>query len=129
MSLATRCTSCGTVFRVAQDQLKVSEGWVRCGRCDAVFNALEGLLDLDRETPAEWDEGAPPSPGPERDPPAVADQAAADDDAAGLQERADAYATTAPASLGDLLADPIDAHLFRNRRAESDKSPPVQVDE
>ena len=25
MSLATRCTSCGTVFRVVQDQLKVSE--------------------------------------------------------------------------------------------------------
>ena len=45
MSLATRCTSCGTVFRVVQDQLKVSEGWVRCGRCNEVFNALEGLFD------------------------------------------------------------------------------------
>jgi len=54
MSLATRCTSCGTVFRVVQDQLKVSEGWVRCGRCDAVFNALEGLFDLERDTPPEW---------------------------------------------------------------------------
>ena len=43
-------------------------------------------------------------------------------------ERSDAYATTSPASLGDLLADPIDAHLFRNRRAESDKSTPQQVD-
>ena len=43
MSLATRCTACGTVFRVVQDQLKVSEGWVRCGRCNEVFNALEGL--------------------------------------------------------------------------------------
>ena len=51
MSLATRCTSCGTVFRVVQDQLKVSEGWVRCGRCDEVFNALEGLFDLEREPP------------------------------------------------------------------------------
>ena len=29
MSMATRCTSCGTIFRVVQDQLKVSEGWVR----------------------------------------------------------------------------------------------------
>ena len=46
MSLATRCTSCGTVFRVVQDQLKVSEGWVRCGRCNEVFNAIEGLFDL-----------------------------------------------------------------------------------
>ena len=54
MSLATRCTSCGTVFRVVQDQLKVSEGWVRCGRCDNVFNALESLFDLEREAPPEW---------------------------------------------------------------------------
>jgi predicted Zn finger-like uncharacterized protein len=53
MSLATRCTSCGTVFRVVQDQLKVSEGWVRCGRCNEVFNALEGLFDLERDTPPE----------------------------------------------------------------------------
>ena len=58
MSLATRCTSCGTVFRVVQDQLKVSEGWVRCGRCESVFNALEGLLDLEREVPTGWDEAA-----------------------------------------------------------------------
>jgi predicted Zn finger-like uncharacterized protein len=46
-SLATACPSCATVFRVVQDQLKVSQGWVRCGRCHEVFNALEGLFDLD----------------------------------------------------------------------------------
>lgn len=46
MSLATRCSACGTAFRVVQDQLRVSEGWVRCGRCSEVFNALEGLFDL-----------------------------------------------------------------------------------
>ena len=51
MSLATRCTQCGTIFKVVQDQLKVSEGWVRCGRCQEVFNALEGLFDLEREAP------------------------------------------------------------------------------
>jgi len=54
MSLATRCSACGTVFRVVQDQLKISEGWVRCGRCKEVFNALEGLFDLERESPPEW---------------------------------------------------------------------------
>ena len=53
MSLATRCTACGTIFRVVQDQLKVSEGWVRCGRCQEVFNALEGLFDLEREPPPQ----------------------------------------------------------------------------
>jgi len=51
MSLATRCPSCSTVFRVVQDQLKISEGWVRCGRCSEVFNALDGLFDLERESP------------------------------------------------------------------------------
>ncbi len=45
--LATRCPSCGTVFRVVLDQLRVSEGWVRCGRCSEVFNAAEALVDLD----------------------------------------------------------------------------------
>lgn len=53
MSLATRCTSCGTIFKVVQDQLKVSEGWVRCGRCQQVFNALEGLFDLERDPPPQ----------------------------------------------------------------------------
>jgi len=52
VSLATRCPVCQTVFRVVQDQLKVSEGWVRCGRCAKVFNAFEGLFDLEREFPA-----------------------------------------------------------------------------
>lgn len=47
MSLATRCTACGTVFRVVQDQLRVSGGWVRCGRCSEVFNAIESLVDLE----------------------------------------------------------------------------------
>src|SRR3954470_11377709 len=61
MSLATRCTSCGTVFRVVQDQLKVSEGWVRCGRCNAVFNAIEGLFDLGRDAPADAGEHGEPA--------------------------------------------------------------------
>src|SRR4029079_16429007 len=62
MSLATRCTSCGTVFRVVQDQLKVSEGWVRCGRCDAVINAIESLFDLEHEAPPPWQPGNDPPP-------------------------------------------------------------------
>src|SRR5690349_25093321 len=49
MSLATRCPSCGTIFRVVQDQLKVSEGWVRCGQCHEVFHGIESLFDLDSD--------------------------------------------------------------------------------
>ena len=47
MTLAARCPSCGTVFRVVQDQLRVSDGWVRCGRCGEVFNAVQNLVDLE----------------------------------------------------------------------------------
>lgn len=46
-ALATRCPACGTVFRVVPDQLRVSDGWVRCGRCSEVFNAPETLVDMD----------------------------------------------------------------------------------
>jgi len=64
MSLATRCTHCGTIFKVVQDQLKVSEGWVRCGRCNEVFNALPGLFDLDKDPPPPRPAHAPPPPTP-----------------------------------------------------------------
>ena len=64
MSLATRCPSCGTVFRVAQDQLKVSEGWVRCGRCSGVFNAAEVLFDIDAGTPVQPKPGTASGPLP-----------------------------------------------------------------
>lgn len=70
MSLATRCNACGTVFRVVEDQLKVSEGWVRCGRCQQVFNAVESLFDLEREAPPPWTPppaAAPPPPAESRD--------------------------------------------------------------
>ncbi len=65
MSLATRCPACHTVFRVVQDQLRVSEGWVRCGQCQEVFNALETLFDLGDGSPAVAPEtGGPPAPPP-----------------------------------------------------------------
>lgn len=74
MSLATRCPACSTVFRVVQDQLRVSEGWVRCGQCQEVFNALETLFDLGAaglpEAPTE-----PPRPEPSAPAPAPAFEA------------------------------------------------------
>lgn len=39
MSLITRCPACETLFRVVPDQLRISEGWVRCGQCDEIFDA------------------------------------------------------------------------------------------
>ena len=43
MSLVTRCPACTTTFKVVRDQLRISDGWVRCGRCSNVFDAT---LDL-----------------------------------------------------------------------------------
>jgi predicted Zn finger-like uncharacterized protein len=45
MSLITSCPACGTMFRVVPDQLKISEGWVRCGHCSEVFDAGRHLSD------------------------------------------------------------------------------------
>src|SRR3954467_4650322 len=45
MSLITSCPACGTMFRVVPDQLKISEGWVRCGHCTEVFDATAHMVD------------------------------------------------------------------------------------
>lgn len=44
MSLITRCPACGTMFKVVPDQLRISEGWVRCGQCAEIFDATASLL-------------------------------------------------------------------------------------
>lgn len=73
-NLAARCTACGTVFRVVQDQLRVAGGLVRCGRCGEVFNAAESLIDLETSAPLP----APmPAPMPAPIPVQVAAQVAA----------------------------------------------------
>ncbi len=64
MSLATRCPACGTIFRVVQDQLKVSEGWVRCGQCHEVFHGIEALFDLDSDPAIAARRGAGRAPAP-----------------------------------------------------------------
>jgi predicted Zn finger-like uncharacterized protein len=39
----TRCAHCETVFRVTPQQLQLSSGQVRCGRCQKVFDAFSTL--------------------------------------------------------------------------------------
>lgn len=46
MALATQCPHCGTMFRVAADQLKLRGGIVRCGACQGVFDGNTALVDL-----------------------------------------------------------------------------------
>ncbi|WP_119152946.1 zinc-ribbon and DUF3426 domain-containing protein [Caldimonas tepidiphila] len=73
MSFATSCPSCGTTFRVVRDQLKVSEGWVRCGRCGEVFCALDSLFEFDpQDTPSAPGGGADAGTGEAAPPPPAA---------------------------------------------------------
>src|ERR1700750_3192492 len=43
MSLITRCPACETLFKVVPDQLRISQGWVRCGQCGEIFDASADL--------------------------------------------------------------------------------------
>ncbi|MEJ7686068.1 MAG: zinc-ribbon and DUF3426 domain-containing protein [Variovorax sp.] len=51
MSLVTRCPACATAFKVVRDQLRISDGWVRCGRCSHVFDATVDLHEAPEAAP------------------------------------------------------------------------------
>lgn len=51
MGNITQCPQCGTRFRVVADQLKLSEGWVRCGQCSEVFDAAASMVVLPASAP------------------------------------------------------------------------------
>jgi predicted Zn finger-like uncharacterized protein len=50
MALAAVCPQCSTRFRVVADQLKLRNGWVRCGSCGFAFNAVERLSYVPDDT-------------------------------------------------------------------------------
>src|SRR3954466_197370 len=63
MGLITRCPTCGTMFKVVADQLRISEGWVRCGHCAEIFDATADLRDeSELELPSPV--AAPTQPAP-----------------------------------------------------------------
>ena len=74
MSLITCCPSCATRFRVVPDQLRISDGWVRCGRCQEVFDAAAALQEQQEAALAAPQPAAVPPPPPP--PPAPATEAA-----------------------------------------------------
>jgi len=67
MSLITRCPACGTMFKVVPDQLRISQGWVRCGHCAEVFDASSHMQG---EGAAPFAQATAPTPMPEPGPPA-----------------------------------------------------------
>lgn len=44
MSWITRCPACGTAYKVVPDQLKIAQGWLRCGQCQQVFDSTGMVL-------------------------------------------------------------------------------------
>jgi predicted Zn finger-like uncharacterized protein len=68
MSLITRCPACATQFKIVPDQLKLSDGWVRCGHCSDVFDAtryLESQVPGAIQSKRSGARQAPPSLGRE----------------------------------------------------------------
>jgi predicted Zn finger-like uncharacterized protein len=58
--MITRCPACGTRFRVVPDQLRISQGWVRCGHCDEVFDGAQQLHEGASASPAMSEADADP---------------------------------------------------------------------
>lgn len=58
MTLATRCPTCGTTFRVQPAQLSQRGGRVRCGKCSTVFDGV-AALDEPEAAPSPQDEPSP----------------------------------------------------------------------
>jgi hypothetical protein len=77
---------------VVSDQLKVSEGWVRCGRCTEVFNAAQLLFELEPG-------GAAPAPPQPQRPAAEVHR---------LPLRGDVASAPAAARVGASLAPPVE---------------------
>lgn len=67
MSYTTRCPACGTTFKVVPDQLKISDGWVRCGHCADVFDATLYLETWVPPTPSTVESALADSPPPGAD--------------------------------------------------------------
>jgi predicted Zn finger-like uncharacterized protein len=134
--LATRCSACGTVFRVVPDQLRVSEGWVRCGRCAQVFNAAEALLDLETGAARRLPDEIAPRPAPAPPPPPVPVREVADFRVTDRRDTAPSpQASEAPAIRAMPVVDdsasrfPGDAaeDTQADPRADPDDKPPAPV--
>jgi predicted Zn finger-like uncharacterized protein len=80
----TVCPKCALTLVVTTEDLRVAQGYVRCGRCSSVFNALARLTE-EGQASEESVETAPPaaeaSPTPPPAPPNAPPQSATDEDA------------------------------------------------
>ena len=114
MSMITRCPACATAFRVVPDQLRISDGWVRCGHCAEVFDAALALND--GGTPPA---GMPPEPQPASLAPAP--------EAGGAEPSEPAVALpTEPPWPGEPEPEPTEESQAHDTAAEDDVRPWVE---
>jgi predicted Zn finger-like uncharacterized protein len=81
--MITTCANCQSTLAVTAADLRIGQGYVRCGRCDKVFNALLTLTEAEdepapdgpesvahgtRSMPALEEDPLPPLPGGEEEP-------------------------------------------------------------
>jgi predicted Zn finger-like uncharacterized protein len=64
----TVCPKCALTLVVTATDLKVGQGYVRCGRCSNVFNALVAITEERHGTPAPQATAAPPPSPPPPEP-------------------------------------------------------------
>lgn len=114
-ALITRCPACATMFKVVPDQLRVSEGWVRCGHCGEVFDARAHLQEADAVAQAQSDAAAaspePAEPAPPPPASIVREQAASNDSE--LPSELNSDLTGEPVS--ELPSDLPSAHSITSR--------------
>ena len=128
MSLITRCPACATLFKVVPDQLKLSDGWVRCGHCSDVFDATRYLenwaLGAAEQPPSG---GRQASPGSETEKPIapheLVHQAAGVESVAPLQQ-----AARESAFPFDADAVPAPLHVDENELALALEEPELPPD-
>lgn len=109
MSLITCCPACGTMFKVVADQLRISEGWVRCGHCTEVFDATAHMRD---PAPEEPEDVGPEIAEPEVSQPEVSQpQVAAPVAVERPEPVAQATPRAAPAAVAEEAPAPVSAPL------------------
>jgi len=58
MHWIARCPACGATYRVVPDQIKIAQGWLRCGQCEEAFDStglLVGWPDTEQNTSVATD--------------------------------------------------------------------------
>lgn len=121
MSQVTRCPSCGTRFKVVADQLRISQGWVRCGMCQSVFDASQDLQSVPDELLQPEAADAPQKPAVQEVLPTKADEEPAPTWPQQDEDAADAPASDAQKAEAqqDSASDWVDAAATAAQTAEA----------